>query len=230
MWFPFWVQRRQVVERDESHYHSSICCCCRLISRKESLITLSLAIKGPHAWDASCLVWHEEQQRVPNVANAGLTVQCGEYNTLDLPEDHRAHFSPPVADTILGQPRLCRTEHPFGERRAAPLTCRKTSQKEGRSTCGTLPCNFNILASRRAFLPESVRPIIIIITAQIISTGKNGIALVLPMPVGLLHPPPHVRVNKVSSCTAMRPLVSDKYQCFILTKVEVQFSLHRHTS
>ncbi|RNF09636.1 hypothetical protein TcG_09795, partial [Trypanosoma cruzi] len=103
------------------------------------LIPLSLAIKGPHAWDASCLVWHEEQQRVPNVANAGLTVQCGEYNTLDLSEDRRAHFSPPVADTILGQPRLCRAERHFGERRAAPPTCRKTSQKEGRSTCGTLP-------------------------------------------------------------------------------------------
>ncbi|RNC41772.1 hypothetical protein TcCL_NonESM08633 [Trypanosoma cruzi] len=73
-------------------------------------------------------------------------------------------------------------------------------------------------------------PIIIIITAQIISTGNNGIALVLPMPVGLLHPPRHVRMNKVSSCTAMRPLVSDKYQYFIVTKVAVQFSLHRHTS
>ncbi|RNF04811.1 hypothetical protein TcG_10867, partial [Trypanosoma cruzi] len=127
-------------------------------SRKEPLIPLSLAIKGPHAWDASCLVWHEEQQRIPNVANAGLTVQCGEYNTLDLPEDRRAHFSPPVADTILGQPRLCRTERPFGERQAAPPTCRKTSQKEFRPTCGTLPCNFNTLTSGRAFLPESVRP------------------------------------------------------------------------
>ncbi|RNF15138.1 hypothetical protein TcG_07184, partial [Trypanosoma cruzi] len=131
--------RRQVVEREESHYHSSICCFCRLISRKEPLIPLSLAIKGPHAWDASCLVWHEKQQRVPNVANAGLTVQCGEHNTLDPSEDRRAQFTPPVADTILGQPRLCRTEHPVGERRAAPPTCRKTSQKEGRSTCGTLP-------------------------------------------------------------------------------------------
>ncbi|RNF03659.1 hypothetical protein TcG_11212, partial [Trypanosoma cruzi] len=168
--------------------------------------------------------------RVPNVANAGLTVQCGEYNTLDLPEDRRAHFSPPVADTILGQPRLCRTEHPVGERRAAPPTCRKTSQKEVRSTRGTLPCNFNILKSIRAFLPESVRPIIIIITAQIISTGNNGLALVLLISVGLLHPPPHVRVNKVSPCTAMRPPVSDKYQYFIVTKVAVQFSLHRHTS
>ncbi|RNC44051.1 hypothetical protein TcCL_NonESM06214, partial [Trypanosoma cruzi] len=163
-------------------------------------------------------------------ANAGLAVQCGEYNTLDLSEDRRAHFSPPVADTILGQPHLCRTEHSFGERRAAPPTCRKNSQKEGRSTCGTLPCNFNTLTSRRVFLPESVRPIIIIITAQIISTGNNGIALVLPMPVGLLHPPHHVRMNKVSSCTAMHPLASDKYQYFILTKVAVQFSLHRHTS
>ncbi|RNC44523.1 hypothetical protein TcCL_NonESM05790, partial [Trypanosoma cruzi] len=166
-----------------------------------------------------------------NVANAGLIVQCGECNTLDLSEDRRAQFSPPVADTILGQPRLCRTEHSFGKRRAAPPTCWKTSQKEVRSTCGTLPCNFNILASRRAFLPESVRPIIIIIiTAQIISTGNNGIALVLPMPVGLLHPPHHVRMNKVSSCTAMRPLFSDKYQYFIVTKAAVQFSLHRHTS
>ncbi|RNC38797.1 hypothetical protein TcCL_NonESM11921, partial [Trypanosoma cruzi] len=143
-------------------------------------------------------------------------------------EDRRAHFSPPVANTILGQPHLCRTEHPFGERRAAPPTCRKNSQKEVRSTCGTLPCNFNTLTSRRAFLPESVRPIII--TAQIISPGNNGIALVLPMPVDLLHPPHHVRVNEVSSCTAMRPLVTDKHQYFMVTKVAVQFSLHRHTS
>ncbi|RNC54087.1 hypothetical protein TcCL_ESM08511 [Trypanosoma cruzi] len=230
MWPAFWVQSRQVVEREETYYRSSICCCCRLTSRKEPLNPLSLTIKGSHAWDASCLVWHEEQQRVLNVANAGLTVQCGEYNTLDLPEDRRAHFSPPVADTILGQPHLCRTEHPFGERRAAPPTCWKNSQKEAQPTCGTLPCNFDTLTARRAFLPESVRPIIIIITAQIISTGNNGIAPVLLMPVGLLHPPPHVRMNKVSSCTAMRPLVSDKYQYFIVTKVAVQFSLHRHTS
>ncbi|RNC32453.1 hypothetical protein TcCL_Unassigned04933 [Trypanosoma cruzi] len=158
MWSAFWVQRRQVVEREESHYHSSICCCCRLISRKEPLIPLSLAIKGPHAWDASCLVWHEEQQRVPNVANAVLIVQCGECNTPDLLDDRRAHFSPSVADTIFGQPRLCRAEHPVGEHRAAPPTCRKNSQKEVRSTCGKLPCNFNILTARRAFLPESVRP------------------------------------------------------------------------